>query len=875
MFRRILPACCLLLLGCGSPASPVRSNASAPVAKEGAGTVEKLGTALPAFELARVEPGTYGPVSVSLEAGTLAVWAVPRQRGRTWHARAIDRDGRASTPPRIINETSLELGLVSLTAVVQGLNGLLVYSLQPAEQSTTLHALLLDSSGAPKSSVAPLTKLNSTLLWTQAIDTAAGPIVFYAIARGDRAEIRAVGLAPDGKIRFVDRPVVSDLRAWQIVSAPDGATLAVIRATGQPHGGTVSLYLLDQLAGISAGPIDLDPRPSTEADLDLTRVGKNYIVAWSSRAAIDSRIYTAAVDPSGTLISAARPALPSHGEQVLIKLVPPVKQGRAVMVWENASLPSQRRMLSLAEVDDRANVQSSIVHLACSSRSNVLPEIIATTDGISALTFDDSDESSATKTLDPMPTYVEFDTGLVPRAAVPLVLEVTKDRTAVPLLAWGLDCRHGCRAMGALDDSPVTIATVPLSDIGKRPNAQELARRVTATQPTAGLRVESLESLAELEPVADLAAIPANDGFLVTTVTYFDPTTPLKRLAKPGPDGRTEPLQARLDVLPLASNRDATPTPVPLSYRANSLPGLSLSASKSKTAGYGVAWSAIDQGQPQVFMSTVGEDGKKLQQRMLTHKRGRLGDLALTAHEDGWLLAWMDERTEQPNLYAISLSPSLERRGTEQRLTTARLDASDLSLALVPLQSEAVLVYAVSRRAGRNRSVELYTRRVSKRDAQPMGMEQRVLELPGPVKFLSAVPHEDGIVVGWIEVPADADLADKNAKVRWVRLDGSGAAVTQPSTLTIPDAVPAAMAIECPGERCHGIVTVDVGGRGELQAFTFHPRAAETIPTIPLTRSLGTAEQNVAPVLSGEHVFMIDQIDAERTRVVHAKLRWE
>lgn len=853
----------------------MRSNAAAPTAKERAGTSEQPSTALPAFELARVEPGTYGPVSVGLEAGTLTVWAVPRQRGRTWHARAIDRDGRASTPARVIAETSLDLGLVSLNPVSQGLQGLLVYSLQPAEQSTTLHALLLDSSGAPKSSTVLLTKLNSNLLWTQAVDMGAGPIVFYAVARGDRAEIRAVGLTPDGRIRFVDRPVVSDLRAWQIINAPDGATLAVIRANGQGSGSIVSLYLLDQSAATSAGPIDLDDRPSTEGDLDLTRVGKNYVVAWSSRAAIDSRIYLAAVDPSGSIVSAARPALAANGEQVLIKLVPPAKQGRAVMVWENASLPFQRRMLSLAQVDDRGNVPSNVVNLACSSRSNVLPEIVATAEGFSALTFDDSDDTSAAKMSDPMPTYVEFDTGLVPRAAVPLVLEAAKDRTAVPLLAWGLDCRHGCRALGALDDSPVTIATVPLSDVSKRPNAQELARRVTATQPTTGLRVESLESLTELEPIADLAAIPGKDGFLVTAVTYFDPTTPLKRLAKPGPDGRTDPLQARLDVLPFSTKQNAPPTPVTLSFRANSLPGLSVAASKGKTAGFGVAWSAIDQGQPQVFMTTLGEDGKKLQQRMLTHKRGRLGDLALTANEDGWLVAWMDERTEQPNLYAVALSPTLERRGAEQRLTTASLDASDLSVALVPLQTEAVLVYAVSRRAGRNRSVELYTRRVSKRDAQPIGTEQRVLELSGPAKFLSAVPHEDGIVVAWIEVAADAGLADKDAKVRWVRLDKQGAAVTQPSTLTIPDAVPAAMAVECPGERCHGVLTVDVGGRGELQAFTFHPRAAETITTIPLTRSLGTAEQNVAPVLSGEHVFMIDQIDAERTRVVHAKLRWE
>lgn len=876
VFRRILPASCLLLVACGSPSSPVVSpNGSEPAAKARAKQGETLGAALPAYELARVEPGTYGPVSIALDAGTLAVWAAPRERGRTWYSRAIERDGSAPRGARVIAETGLELGLVSLSPIAQGLRGLLVYSLQPAEQSTSVHALLLDSSGAPKSSATLLAQFNSSLLWTQVVDTGVGPMVFYAVARGDRAEVRAVGLTPEGKIRFVDREVVRDLRAWQIIAAPDGATLAVIRAPTQTTGGTVSLYLLDQQGAISTGPIDLEPQTASEADLDLTRVGKNYVVAWSNRTRIDSRIQIAAVDPSGAILTAARPAVAPLGDQVLVKLVPPANQGRAVLVWENTSLPFQRRMVSLAEVDDHGNVQSKVVDLACSSRSNTLPEIVATANGISALTFYDADESAAANTPDPMPTYVEFDSELVPRAAVPLLLDAKHGKSAIPLLAWGLECRHGCRTTGALDDTPVTIANIPLGDAAKRPNAQELARRITLVQTTNGIHLEKLESIAEIEPIADLAAVRSKDGFLMASVTYFDPSTPLTRLAKPGPDGRTDPLQARVDAWPFTPTNDAKPSPAAVSYRANSLSGLAMAAGTGKSTGFALAWSAIDQGQPQLFLSTLGDDGKKLVQRMLTHKRGRLDELAVAAQDDGWLLSWVDGRTEQPNLYALSVNNRLERRGTEQRLTNSRADVTDISLALVPGRSDAVLVYTVSRSVGRKGNVELDSRRISLRDAQPIGTEQHLLELAGPARFLSATRHQDGIVVSWVESAADADLEGRGAAVRWVRLDGNGAALTQPSSLRVGDAVPASVVVECPSAVCHGIVTLDVGGRGELQGFVFDPRNAEPPQTIPLARSLGTAEQNVAPILSGEHVFMVDQLDAERSRIVHAQVKWE
>lgn len=862
----------LLLVSCGSPPSPREASSGPKVTTAGEPAKPGLGPLLPAYELARVEPGTYGPVSLALDGGTLSVWAAPGPTERTWFARSIDRDGRATSAARTIGKTGLELGLVTLAPVSQGLRSLLVYSTQPTEHTTKIQALLLDPSGAPRAPMADLVTLASALLWMQVADTGAGPLVFYAVARENLAEVRAVGLSAEGGVRFADREVVSGLRAWQLVPAPDGATLAVVRATSQGTGGMVSFLMVDRDGVVTKGPIDLDDRATAELDLDLTRVGQNYVLAWSDRRGIDSRILLAAVDPSGSIVTKPTPGLAAIGEQTLVKIVAPAKGGRAVLVWENPSLPFSRRMLSLAEVDDKAHVGNKTVHIACSSRSSTLPEIVAMEDGIRVLTLDDFGAGSGNESTEPMPTFMEFGRELTPRAAVPLTLQGSKDKAVIPLLAWGLDCRHGCRATAAFDDTPVTIATIDLADTVGRPKATEKVRDLVSTAPSTRPALERLDSIVEVEPLADLAVTPQSDGFHVATLTYFDPSTPLKRLAKAGPDGRTDPLQARVDVFSVGADGNVR-APQTISYRAASLPGLSIATSKTTPGGSLVGWAAPDQGQPQLFLSLVGDDAKKRSQRMLTHQHGRLDDVTVTTVDDGWLVAWVDERTREFELYASRVGRTLERRGAEQRLTNRPGDLS--ALALIALRDEALVVYASSRKATKKRGVELYTRRISLTDAQPLDVEHRIMELPGAVKFLTATKHEDGVVLGWLELPTDTGPGDGVARIRYLRLDAKGQAASQGSVLVLRDAVPASLALECPGAYCHGILIADVGGRGELQGITFDPKSS-TLPTpIAMSRSLGTVEQNVAPVLVGDHVFMVDQVDAERARLVHAKLIWE
>ena len=63
-------------------------------------------------------------------------------------------------------------------------------------------------------------------------------------------------------------------------------------------------------------------------------------------------------------------------------------------------------------------------------------------------------------------------------------------------------------------------------------------------------------------------------------------------------------------------------------------------------------WTGLDKGEPQVFLTSVGFDGKRGQQRMLTRKSGEASDVAGLLVDGGCLVAWVDERSGDAEVYA-------------------------------------------------------------------------------------------------------------------------------------------------------------------------------------------------------------------------------
>jgi hypothetical protein len=769
----------------------------------------------------------------------------------------------------VVAECESDLGLVVLKPVGNEKQALVLYSTQSEEQTTKVRALLLDGEGKPKNTTLELVTLRSALLWLDVIDTRSGPIVLYAVNRDERAEIRAVGLNPNHSLRFADREVASGLRAWQAVKSPDGAALAVVTAGEKGRGGQVSLRLLDDQATLVGKPIELSNEGTAEIDLDLTRVRKAYVLAWSERRRVDSTVMLAAVDAKGNVMTPPSRATRPLGEQSLVRLIPPGPLGKAALLWEELNLPNERRRLSLAEVDENGKIASSTVYLPCVGQGNQVPEIVATSKGWSLLTIDDGAPSTNGEERNPVPVYLELGPEMIARSKQDLRFGATNNE--IPLLAWGLVCQQGCRMTAAFDGDNVQIKNIKFGDVGlessRRAAAQSFVRQASNQTP----RLEELESVLEVEPLADFSVNRSAKGFQLSYLTYFEATAPLAKLAKPGPDGRTDPLQARVDVLSLPESFVPS-TPTSISFRATSQPGVAVATGNAQDPETVVAWSALDKGQPQVFASLYGVDGKKRTQRMLTHRTGALDEVTAVAVPEGWYVAWLDERGPMGELYGMRLSKTLDRRGGEQKVSQGTGQVT--SIALLPQSNYLLAVWSEVKKTAQRRNAELYARRLSLVDGSPLSTATRLLENSGAVKFLTVTPFGSGAVLSWLEVMQEGNSVDAPGRVRYVRLDDRGALVSTIKDITTPNLVPVSLAIDCMEKRCHGVITTDLGGRGELLAFDFDPTVEQAPSLVPLFQSLGTVEQNVAPVLLGNHLFAVDQVDAERARIWHATLHF-
>src|SRR5690606_18735027 len=163
--------------------------------------------------------------------------------------------------------------------------------------------------------------------------------------------------------------------------------------------------------------------------------------------------------------------------------------------------------------------------------------------------------------------------------------------------------------------------------------------------------VLSVETAFETPELSDLAATRLGSGQLLTTLTYFDPSTPYVIPDSPAPDGRFKPVRALLETRWLPADWSAqgedTPSEV-LSYRARSTAGVAVAGKPDQAL---IVWTAVDESEPQVFTTLVDSTGRRKAQKMQTRTRGEIHQVDAVATRNGWMVAWIDERSNRPQTY--------------------------------------------------------------------------------------------------------------------------------------------------------------------------------------------------------------------------------
>lgn len=802
---------------------------------------------LSASLIAQIPSATFGPYLGMQTAGGLALWASVEDGVRSWFARPLSAAGEPSGDTVRLGQAPTELGLVSVRPMHDRF-GLL--SSHTTSDGAVIDLSLLSTSGTLLAGPTSLGRTTSAPLWIEAIPTARGATVLWAVSSGGRAEIWSAEVNQKAELSQNPRLLARDVGAWQAVPFGKALALAVTHVgKGNVHG-PIELNLLE--GSDNTSPIVVNAQISADLDLDMAAVGERVVLAWSDHRGGETRVFSAAVDSSGKIVASAAPATPPLGEQAVLRVVPPVEGGtKAYLAWE--SLDAQRpayRKFEIAELQPNGRVSSPRVVFEYWKMDGSMPEIAATQQGVALLTLAPvcPRAGECANNAPIAPEFVELDTSFGVRSSEPLW---TKASSAPVSLAWNLTCPGGsCFALSAEGGVPSRVALVRLehrSDVYRAP-----AQRVELQAPP---RVVADIAIAETEPLSQIALTPSNAGTLLGWISDFDPTTPWVKLSKPTADGRFEPLRARIDLQAFANNEPfaALAAPENLSLRAHSLGGIALSGSTQQKDVL-AAWAGLDAGQPQVFLTLLDKSGKKLSQRMLTHKTGDLSDVALAPSGADYLVSWVDERARDPEVYATKVNHALNRIAPEQRITQAPGAATDLSL--VPTKAGALAIWADARESELPGAADIYSAALRGTDAGRTANEVCLLK-SRPHSFApTAQAYGTGALVAWIESTAE-NAGGEPAHLALAVLDAAGLVQGSVQSIPIGAGTPITVGLECAEQVCHAIVAVDEDAHGALYAITVQGGRASGAVRI---RSTNHPPSNVAPVVHGADVYVSEVV---------------
>lgn len=847
-----------LVLACSSqPTLPVKTPLRHPVVKPAPAPKVPGVPALPSTLITKVPDGTFGPYVGQGKNGALIAWAAPEGEKRGWYVATATPDGVLRAAPKRVADAPPEVGVVVVRGRADG-PGFTIVNTRRTALSEWVEATLVDDDGAVVAGPRALAELHGAALWVEVVALGERRLVLWAQPKDELADVLGVVLTARGEPEGDPVILASGVKAWQAVAFGTRAALGTVSGDGR-----VAVTFTDGRPDAKNKPIIVSAGGHAQADFDLALVDKSLLVAWSDGRDGESRVYRAVVASDGNVTVPDGPLTAPLGEQALVRVVSRPGAPRAYAAWENlAERDGDVRAFDIAGIDAAGRATTERARVELESDEESVPEFAAAGDGVAALTLAAAcPRQGECGDADVMPTFVRFGANLHVEASEPLRLDSLDGAPAE--LGWELSCRGTrCFALAALGDAP---APVFLTTLERRSDAYRPAGFSLASEAPPRLRENRV--LARTDPLADLALAKTSTGSLAAYLTDFDPATPWVKLKHPAADGRLEPLRAKLALVGLGA--DGTPKPEQvLSLRAHSLGGVTL-APGAPGQDLLAGWTGFDAGQPQVFLTLVGPDGAHHAQRMLTHKTGGASDVAAAPVGKGWVVAWVDERDHDPEVYATRVDEKLARVGNEHRLTNAPGPATHVTL--LPLGDATLVAWADARDPAAPGEADIFIERVNTRDATPIGSERRVLATRGH-SFAPVLGHlGDGLAVIWLE-RGDPEVAG-SAGVFLQRLTLTGEPVGEPEQMTLDEGEPTALAADCAGDVCHLAVAARVGDDAELVVGV--RRAAGVAVSFKRVASLGSKTAAGVPLaLEGDELVYADVSDDGAWRVRRALLDW-
>lgn len=811
-----------------------------------------------------VPRGTLGPHWAQRGDDRIALWGVPQGDGAGWFTLSLPRDGSPGAPVRV---GDVGEGVQIVRLIPDGASGFLALVVRRHRDVHVVEALRLGPEGLLRSGPQALGESPAPIVWIDAVPTARGAVVTWAERADGLVDLYAVPAGPLGAEQG-PRRIMRRASAWQVKPFGRAAALAGIEE-GEGGRRVMVRYVADD--GTEARPavtVRVAPELGAEIDLLVTR-GRSF-VAWTETQAAGRRLLLAELDRDGSLSHEAWPLTPPRGRQTLFELIGRPEGGQAYIAWEE---PSQRPLTGsnvlLAPLGEAGTpLEGPALELQVGGYDGTLPLFGAHPEGVVAVTRGSVCSSDVEECESPGSAIVAvaLDQALRPRGASPVRVGSSQLDSA---LLWDLACDDECFALAAVTDTSSHVYLTRLEpDSTRHVPAEFLDDR---TRP----RLLSEQTLTTVPELAALEGWQGTDGTVLTWLSYFDPTTPWVVPAKPAPDGRRAPVRAVLRAQTLGTaNADQT-VPVAaeetLSWRAHSLGGLALApgAGTEKL----VVWSALDEQVPQVFATVVDGRGKRLRQRMVTRTPGEVLDVAAARLDAGWLLAWVDGRSDGLEVHTTRLDDKLENQGVEVSLTHGGV--SPTGVQLLRRGDQVFVAWSSAGRGDAEPQGDVFLAVLSAVDGSVLSSPRRVAATREHSHSPRLVPSGEGALLAWLE--GDPELrGEPQGTLRLLPLDAVGRSGSAPQTVPLPGR-PSGFSMSCDADGCRAAIAVDVGARSEMWGLVVPAPTAAASETVALRRltALSSRHANtVAPLLLDGKVYYLDALGDREPELRRIEVRW-
>lgn len=719
----------------------------------------------------------------------------------------------------------------------------------PEAPSYGLSTLVVSSAGTMLSGNATLVEECDPIVWIEVVPLSNGAFVSWAEDLGDHAELFAAVVNLDGHRQTDVLPLHANAAAWQLVRHDKGAMLGVVTSDGNVDFVTISAQ------GEPAQPKNLVDDHTAELDIDLAAAGDRVLIAFSDRRNVEPQLHSAWVSLDGSLQSNVQPVTKPFGASTLIGLRS--TPSGPVLLWQNTT--QEPDLVRIGRINGEGRLTDESLALAlppplesAQPHDLLVPQLETTATGVVVM----QPPCAASRDCKKHADVLELGPELKPQSRL-----AWSERAGADLV-WDFQCGPvNCAALAANFGSRTQIQLLTTTAASRTAIDTHKASDTAATSINGSIR-----ALLSIDELAGLAATRVGRNAVVTTLTAFDPNTPYEVPTAPAPDGRLAPVQAQLTTYVVGTREAAnpgSPQSTSLSIRARSVAGVDVTSAGSEAL---VVWTAIDNQKPQLFLTSIDENGHKIRQSMLTRQNGEVLALgADTAKDKSYYVGWVREEGKSNKAYAAHVNPNLTRQSADTLIAETTGTISNVDIVVTTTGVWAVLAL------GNEGTETLKWLRLNAATLQahkgavtnPFDLDASKAATDDVARFAPRLTRwNDGMALAWLS------RGSKGATAQLVHLDAKGDVVRRYSA-AVPGE-PATLDLDCDVD-CRIAVTGELEDAQGYVALAHLPANAPeqfALTAEVVSRRLSPAASQVRAAVSLSDVYYFDaEPGAERGQV--------